>query len=134
VLSRVGGKLMGAHVAKRVGPEDLPDPDTLGLALSAQSPIAIATIVSYVTIYKTAEGSSATLPWLMTTCIGGAVLTEIIVQLIARSRGGLSLERDLARPSMVFSAPPPPVTSAGSEAPPLPPGLHLPHFPPDDQS
>ena len=36
----VGGKLLGAHVAKRVGPEDLPDPDTLGLALSAQSPIA----------------------------------------------------------------------------------------------
>ncbi len=130
VLSRVGGKLMGAHVAKRVGPEDLPDPDTLGLALSAQSPIAIATIVSYVTIYKTAEGTNAALPWLMTTCIGGAVLTEIVVQLIARSRGGLSLERDMRRPSMVFSAPPPPV-AAGSQPPPLPPGAPLPRFPSD---
>ena len=71
VLSRVGGKLMGAHVAKRVGPEDLPDADTLGLALSAQSPIAIATIVSYVTIYKNAEGTNAALPWLMTTSSAG---------------------------------------------------------------
>ena len=48
---------MGAHVATRVGPEELPDPDTLGLALSAQSPIAIATIVSYVTLYR-GDGAS----------------------------------------------------------------------------
>ena len=76
VLSRVGGKLIGAHVAKRNGPADLPDAGTLGLALAAQSPIAIATIVSYVTLYKAAEGANAALPWLMTACIGGAVLTE----------------------------------------------------------
>ena len=56
VLSRVGGKLIGAHVAKRTGPEELPDAGTLGLALAPQSPIAIATIVSYVTLYKPARG------------------------------------------------------------------------------
>jgi Kef-type K+ transport system membrane component KefB len=129
VLSRVGGKLMGAHVAKRVGPEDLPDPDTLGLALAAQSPIAIATIVSYVTIYKNAEGTNAALPWLMTTCIGGAVLTELVVQLIARSRGGLQFDRDMSRPSIVSIQAPPMATAP--EAPPLPPGAPLPRFPSD---
>jgi Kef-type K+ transport system membrane component KefB len=130
VLSRVGGKLMGAHVAKRVGPEELPDPDTLGLALAAQSPIAIATIVSYVTIYKNAEGTNAALPWLMTTCIGGAVLTEVVVQLIARSRGGLKLERDMSRPSIVSMTPP---RLASDVPPPLPPGAPLPRFPSDHQ-
>ncbi|HEY2511079.1 MAG TPA: hypothetical protein VGI39_09495, partial [Polyangiaceae bacterium] len=87
VLSRVGGKMMGAHVSKRIGPADLPDADTLGLALAAQSPIAIATIVSYVTLYKPVDGSNAALPWLMTACIGGAVLTEAVVQAILRIRG-----------------------------------------------
>ena len=130
VLSRVGGKLMGAHVAVRVGPRDLPDPDTLGLALSAQSPIAIATIVSYVTLYKSAGGSNGALPWLMTTCIGGAVLTEIVVQLIARSRGGLSLERDLRQPSIVYSGPPPSF-DAPPPMDPIPPNTPLPRFPSD---
>jgi len=40
-------------------------PRQLRNACTNITPIAIATIVSYVTIYKTAEGSSATLPWLI---------------------------------------------------------------------
>jgi hypothetical protein len=106
VLSRVGGKLIGAHVAKSNGPEDLPEAGTLGLALAAQSPIAIATIVSYVTLYRPVEGSNLALPWMMTACIGGAVLTEIVVQAIARFRGGLDLKTALRQPSIVSMAPP----------------------------
>jgi Kef-type K+ transport system membrane component KefB len=109
VFSRVGGKLIGAHVAKRTGPSELPDAGTLGLALSPQSPIAIATIVSYVTLYRPAAGSTETVGWLMTACIGGAVLTELTVQAIARARGGLDF-RDLRHPSLADgSLPPPPV-------------------------
>src|SRR5205085_12002 len=100
VLARVGGKLIGAHVAKRTGPSALPPPGTLGLALAAQSPIAIATIVSYVTLYKPVTGASQSLPWLMTACIAGAVLTEIVVQAIARLRGGLDFPRDMRDPML----------------------------------
>jgi len=107
VFSRVAGKLFGAIVAKSAGPEGLPDAGTLGLALSPQSPIAIATIVSYVTLYRPLTAGAHALPWLMTACIGGAVLTELTVQAIARVRGGLGIS-DLRSPSMV-SAPPPPM-------------------------
>jgi Kef-type K+ transport system membrane component KefB len=96
VIARVGGKVAGARIAARTGPRDLPDATTLGLALSPQSPIAIATIVSYATLYRTA-GGSLTVPWIMTAVIGGAVLTEIAVQAIVRARGGLKFDR----PSMV---------------------------------
>lgn len=110
VFARVGGKLVGAHVAKRTGPAELPDASTLGLALSPQSPIAIATIVSYVTLYKPTE-QAGRLPWLMSACIGGAVLTEMVVQAIARLRGGLTIDIDfdhLRHPSMVFNSTMPP--------------------------
>lgn len=91
VLSRIVGKLVGARAAKRVGPEELPDATTMGLALSPQSPMVIVTVVSFVTIYKGADDSSH-LPWLMTACIFGALLTEVTVQWIVRVRGGLSLD------------------------------------------
>jgi hypothetical protein len=124
VFARVGGKLVGAHVAKRNGPPGLPDASTLGLALSPQSPIAIATIVSYLTLYKPTD-TGGRLPWLMSACIGGAVLTEITVQAIARLRGGLTFDlQRIHQPSMLFgsTAPPPSDGSLGDvHAPPAPP-------------
>jgi hypothetical protein len=125
VFARVGGKLVGAHVAKRNGPDALPDASTLGLALSAQSPIAIATIVSYVTLYKPTD-TGGRLPWLMSACIGGAVLTEITVQAIARIRGGLAFDfTRLGQPSMHFSTEPPPpgAEPMGPVHAPLPPAV-----------
>lgn len=120
VLARVGGKLIGAHTAKRTGPEGLPDAATLGLALAPQSPIAIATIVSFVTLYKP-TGTSDRFPWLMTACIGGAVLTEFAVQAIARARGGLRFHWDrIQQPSMVFSTAPPPPPDGDVEMPRFP--------------
>ncbi len=110
VFSRVAGKLIGAVVAKAAGPEGLPDAGTLGLALAPQSPIAIATIVSYVTLYRPLTRDTPALSWLMTACVGGAVLTELTVQAIVRARGGLRLS-DLRDVSMV-SVPPPPLPMA----------------------
>ena len=104
VFSRVAGKLIGAVVAKSAGPEGLPDAGTLGLALSPQSPIAIATIVSYVTLYRPLTPGAQALSWLMTACIGGAVLTELTVQAIARLRGGLRLSD--TREGSIVSIPP----------------------------
>ncbi|WP_198104522.1 hypothetical protein, partial [Clostridioides difficile] len=66
-------------------------------------PIAIATIVSYATLYKQAQGAGS-MPWLMTACIGGAVLTELTVQLIVRLRGGLAFV-DLRHPSLASMTP-----------------------------
>lgn len=124
VLGRVGGKLSGAYVAKKVGPAELPDATTLGLALAPQSPIAIATIVSYITIYRGQEAESKSLHWLMTACIGGALLTEILVQTIARLRGDLSF--DVGAPSLASMSPPSMPPGAIEAAPvviPAPPSL-----------
>jgi hypothetical protein len=90
VLSRVGAKLLGAAVAVRVGPPELPDATTLGIALSPQSPVAIAVIVSFSTLYG--GGNARGIAWMTTAVIGGAVLTELGVQAVARLRGGLRFE------------------------------------------
>jgi hypothetical protein len=124
VFARIGGKISGAYAAKATGPAELPDAGTLGLALSPQSPIAIATIVSYATLYKQAEGA-VSMPWLMTACIGGAVLTELTVQLIVRVKGGLSFADGVAMTSMTPPAPP---ALVPVNAPPPPP---VPRFPTD---
>jgi Kef-type K+ transport system membrane component KefB len=91
LIARLSGKLFGAHIAKRTGPAELPDPVTLALALAPQSPIAIATVVGYAVLYKPMQ-EGASLSWLMTACIGSAVMTEIAVQIIARIRGELKFD------------------------------------------
>jgi hypothetical protein len=90
VLSRVGAKLLGAAIAVRTGPRELPDATTLGIALSPQSPVAIAVIVSFSTLYG--GGGKQGIAWMTTAVIGGAVLTELGVQAVARLRGGLRFE------------------------------------------
>ena len=72
-------------------PSSCPDATTLGLALSPQSPIAIATIVSFATLYAP-TGRTRGDPWMTTAVIGGAVLTELGVQAVARLRGGPRFE------------------------------------------
>jgi Kef-type K+ transport system membrane component KefB len=93
VLSRVGAKLLGATLAVRTGPPDLPDATTLGIALSPQSPVAIAVIVSFSTLYGGGGGAPA-ISWMTTAVIGGAVLTELGVQAVARLRGGLRFDTE----------------------------------------
>lgn len=111
VLARVGGKLVGAHVAKSVGPAELPDPTTLGLALSPQAPITIVTIVSYAVVFAPHDGVLSRTPWLTTAIIGSAVLTEVTIQVIVRMRGDLRFDdAHLSKPSMHppgLSLPPP---------------------------
>jgi hypothetical protein len=124
VFARIAGKMIGAFAAKAAGPAELPDAGTLGLALSPQSPIAIATIVSYATLYKPADGPGS-MPWLMTACIGGAVLTELTVQLVVRVRGGLAFS-DLRNPSLASMTPAAPPAALAVEVP-APPAL--PRFP-----
>jgi Kef-type K+ transport system membrane component KefB len=100
VLARVSGKVLGAHLGKRLGPEGLPDAGTLGLALAPQSPISIATCVAYITLYNPSSRAGV-LSWLMTACVGGAVLTEIVVQVVVRIRGGLNIEEMRGIPSIL---------------------------------
>jgi hypothetical protein len=126
VFARVSGKVMGGYVAKYFGPAELPDAGTLGLALSPQSPIAIAIIVSYATLYKSQTGDSTNMPWLMTACIGSAVITELTVQTIVRLRGGLRF--DMRGSSMSSYAP---WDDAASPAPGvvMPGPMPVPRFP-----
>jgi hypothetical protein len=93
VLSRVGAKVLGAAIAVRTGPPGLPDATTLGIALSPQSPIAIAVIVSFSTLYG-GGAQQTTVAWMTTAVIGSAVLTELGVQAMARLRGGLRFETE----------------------------------------
>lgn len=111
LFARLAGKMLGAYVGTRVGPADLPDAVTLGLALSPQSPISIATIVGYVTLYQ-ATSDHEMLSWLMSACVGSAVFTEVSVQLISRLRGGLRFES-----STIHSATQPPSPPSRSEVP-----------------
>jgi hypothetical protein len=92
VIARVGGKLIGAHVSKRVGPAALPDAGTLGLALCPHSPISMATMLSFYVLYRPEASTAGALPWLFTTCIGAAIATEFVVQIEARRRGGLAFD------------------------------------------
>jgi Kef-type K+ transport system membrane component KefB len=110
LIGRLSGKLFGAHIATRTGPETLPEPMNLALALAPQSPISIATVVGYAVLYKPVQ-EGASLSWLMTACIGSAVATEICVQIIARIRGELSFEGRASMPSIMDlrTVPPPPV-------------------------
>jgi hypothetical protein len=109
VLSRVGGKIAGARLAVRTGPPQLPGAGTLGLALSPQSPISIATVVSYATLYRPTDQGSGPVGWLTTAVVGGAVVTELVVQAIVRTRGGLRFDQ----PSMGSTPPPPPSDATG---------------------
>jgi Kef-type K+ transport system membrane component KefB len=94
-LARVGAKIFSAQAAVRSGPPQLPDAGTLGLALSPQSPIAIATVVSFATLYGAGGNAvSDRVPWMVTAVIGSAFFTDIAVQVIARMRGGLRFDAE----------------------------------------
>jgi hypothetical protein len=101
--------------------EPSPQPSAPPAGGAPQSPISIATIVGYFLLYK-GGAQTTSLFWLMTTCIGGALLTELTVQAIARIRGGLTFDlKHAAQPSLVSISPLAPDAHYEVPSIPLPP-------------
>jgi Kef-type K+ transport system membrane component KefB len=83
VLARVLGKHAGAILSRRVGPDGLPAPRDLSMALMPQSPISIVAIVSAATLY--AGDGSHRIGWAINAVIIGGVLTEVVIRVLQRA-------------------------------------------------
>lgn len=83
VAARLGSRGLGMHLVRR-GDDALDQEHHSRLALAPVSALAIAIVVdAHSRLYLGQVGS-----WIITTVIGGAIATEIIVQLAVRGRGG----------------------------------------------
>jgi hypothetical protein len=135
VLARVLGRWLGLRIARRLpsdsrhpGLDEVDDPDLVAPPMGA---LALAFVVTARTLYE-----SSAIQAIVTTVIGGAVATEIIVQIAVRRSGRRSsmlgtvaaTKRSVAiQDPGSGTAPAAPVASMFSEAPP-------PGEPPDDAS
>lgn len=106
VFARVIGKHIGAVLARRVGPPDLPAARDMSIALMPQSPISVVAIVAAGTLYQTSGQDR--IRWALNAVIIGGVLTEVVVRTIQRLDPRLR-----ARPLVVLDEPAPPGTGAG---------------------
>ena len=85
VATRLLGKWLGVLAAKRRATPELTQEERRGLIFSPIGALSIAIVVNAQDLYP-----DATVSWMVTAVIGGAIVTEIIVQ--AASRGGAITE------------------------------------------
>ena len=81
VIARSGGKRLAVVLHQRRHPDDFAPLDRWSLSVSPLGALAVAIVVNAQTLY-----SSPTLPWIVTAVIGGAMVTEVIVQIAWRAR------------------------------------------------
>lgn len=79
VASRIGGKWMGVTLFHERRPGDLAPHERRALIFGPVGALAIAIVVSAQDLYY-----GPTIPWIGTAVIGGAIITEFIVQLASR--------------------------------------------------
>lgn len=90
LVARGYGKFLAARFAQGLGPPDLPDANTLALALMPESAIAIVVIFSAVTL----SGAPAhPIGWAVNAVILGSIGTDIIVQIVQRRLPRRTAER-----------------------------------------
>ena len=94
VVLRLVGRRIGIGVARRQGAEELAGEVAPGLIAAPMGALSIAIVVNVQETYQ--DGA---IPWMLTAVLGGAIVTEIFVQLSARLRS-------FARRSTSASAPP----------------------------
>ncbi|HWB95391.1 MAG TPA: hypothetical protein VG672_01780, partial [Bryobacteraceae bacterium] len=80
VAARLAGKWMGVVAGERSAREALTPEERRGLVFSPIGALSIAIVVNALDLYP-----DATVSWMVTAVIGGAVVTEVIVQLASRS-------------------------------------------------
>ena len=121
VAARLLGRLTGVAAFARRHPEALTPVERRHLAISPMGALSIAIIVTAQDLY-----SGPTVPWMFNAVIGGAILTEILVQIFA-------FERPRSRPITRTSMPVFVIQHAeGSEGPPTPPPAPTPQPPEED--
>ncbi len=81
VIARSGGKRLAVILHQRRHPGDFAELDRWSLSVSPLGALAVAIVVNAQTLY-----SSPTLPWIVTAVIGGAMVTEVFVQIAWRAR------------------------------------------------
>ncbi len=81
VVARSGGKRLAVVLHQRRHPGDFAELDRWSLSVSPLGALAVAIVVNAQTLY-----SSPTLPWIVTAVIGGAMVTEVFVQIAWRAR------------------------------------------------
>jgi Kef-type K+ transport system membrane component KefB len=77
--ARLGGKWLGATLVSHNGSCDFSPDERRGLAMAPIGALSIAIVVSAQDLY-----SSQTIPWIVTAVIGGAIATEIFLQVVLR--------------------------------------------------
>jgi hypothetical protein len=111
VVARLLGKGLGMRAWRARALGEMSDEEQSRLTLAPMAALAIAVVVNAQDLYLGRE-----VPWMVTTVIGGAILTEILVQVLARGRG-----RSTTLPPYPMTRPPTtPLTipPAPDEAPP----------------
>ena len=80
VLARLSGKWIGVQFLRKSHAESLGPLERKGLVLAPLGALSIAIVVSAEDLYF-----SPIIPWIVTAVIGGAIVTEVIVQAFLRS-------------------------------------------------
>lgn len=86
-LARLAGKWTAVQAISRRGEVDLGAPERRALAVSPMGPLAVAIVVNAQLLYP---GGSISL--IVSAVLGGAIVTEVLVQLWARRAGAVAAE------------------------------------------
>lgn len=81
VAARFGGRMIGVRVLRRRDVGELNELEQRHLALAPMGALAVAVVVNAQDLYL-----EPTIPWLLTAILGGAVVSEVVVQWLARKR------------------------------------------------
>ncbi|MBI4819613.1 MAG: hypothetical protein HY791_25290 [Deltaproteobacteria bacterium] len=79
VLARLGGRLLGVRLLGQKNVGELAPHEQRRLALAPMGALAVAVVVNAQDLYL-----EKTIPWLLTAILGGAVVSEVIVQTLGR--------------------------------------------------
>ena len=87
VLARLGGKWLAVKLRSNHELRDLEAEEKRALVYSPMGALSIAIVVSAQDLYF-----GPTVAWIVSAVIGGAMVTEVIVQVAARNRGAPGVE------------------------------------------
>lgn len=82
VAARFGGKYLGMVLFRRLRVGELDPEEQRCLVISPEGALSIAIIVNARDLYS---GQGPAIPWIVTAVIGGAIVTEVILQTLTRN-------------------------------------------------
>jgi len=103
VLARVAGRWLGVRMFVRMNPDELSPIERRSLAVSPMGALAVAIVVSAQDLYV-----GGSVPWIVTAVLAGAVVNEVIVQVLSLGRAS---PRRTTESTMIAIDVPPPVVA-----------------------